>query len=95
MQIIKNLTEGLGKGIWSKAIFVLTFANELEVSHIKTVMTSWKKHLVKSVNMDAGVDTKIAESIPTVLVGYDVQQALPVDGNWLRSLWNTCFERIH
>ena len=93
---IMNLTEGLGKGIWEKAIFVLTFANDvvarLERKHkhrpgkktvpevFKDVMSTWKEVLRKEVKR-VGIDDSVAESIPVVPAGYEISEKFyPEDG---------------
>ena len=71
---IRNLTEGLGKGIWDNAIFVLTFANDVvarlnrkhqyrpgkkPVNEIfKGLLSTWKKVLIKEV-IEAGINKEI------------------------------------
>ena len=109
-ETIVNLTAGLGKEIWENAIFVLTFANDviarLERKHkhrpgrkplqevFKDVVSTWKEVLSDEVEK-VGVDSKVAESIPVVLAGYEIEKIGPNnDTNWRESLWNACKERM-
>jgi GTPase SAR1 family protein len=92
---IMNLSEGLGKGIWEKAIFVLTFANDVvarlerknkhrpgkkPVPEIfKDVVSTWEEVLRKEIKR-AGVNNSVAESIPVVPAGYEVSESFcPTD----------------
>ena len=85
-EIIKILTKEIGKGIWERTIFVLTFANvtidrlerknryrpgEKPVDEVfKDVMSSWRKVLRNEVQK-AGVSRGVAQSIPVVPAGYE------------------------
>jgi GTPase SAR1 family protein len=93
---IMNLSEGLGKGIWEKAIFVLTYANDvvarLERKHkhrpgkkpvpeiFKDVISTWEEVLRNEVKK-AGVSDSVAESIPVLPAGYEISENFyPEDG---------------
>ena len=106
-ETIINLTAGLGKGIWENAIFVLTFANDVvarlerkQKHHpgrkpvqevFKNVVSTWKEVLSTEVEKKAGVDSKVAEAIPVVPAGYEIEKLCPSDDmNWMESLWVAC-----
>ncbi len=103
-ETIMNLTEGLGKGIWSKTIVALTFANEVVdgINHqhkrrpgkksvrdtFTDLLKSWKDLLIDAVE-SAGVDNEIAKCIPIVPAGYNMGKLFPDDDNdWVESLWH-------
>ena len=105
-ETIMNLTKGLGKDIWEKAIFVLTFANNVvarlnrvhkrrpgkkPVHEIfKDLVSTWKEVLSMELKK-AGVDDEIAECIPVVPAGYEIEKLCQGDdSNWMESLWHTC-----
>ena len=105
-ETIINLTKGLGKEIWEKAIFVLTFANivvaRLNRVHkrrpgkkpvheiFKDLISTWKEILSTELKK-AGVDDEIAECIPVVPAGYEIEKLCQGDDtNWMESLWHTC-----
>ena len=105
-ETIVNLTKGLGKDIWEKAIFVLTFANDvvsrLDRKHkrrpgqkpvhvvFKDLLSTWKEVLSTELKK-AGVDDEIAECIPVVPAGYEIEKLCQGDDiNWMESLWHTC-----
>ena len=86
-ETIKNLTEEIGKEIWERTIFVMTFTNDtidrLERKNryrpgekpvhevFKNIMSNWRKVLHKEVQKAAGVSSGVAESIPVVPAGYE------------------------
>ena len=59
----------------------------------KKRLEEWKDKLVGAV-VEAGVDAKIAASIPIVPAGYDEEQALPDRDNWLSPLWYASILRM-
>ena len=93
---ITNLTTGLGERIWEKAIFVLTFANDmiarLELKYsrpgqksvrevkFKEIISKWKMVLSTEIK-NVGVNNKVAESIPVVPAGYEISDELYLEAN--------------
>lgn len=87
-ETIINLTKGLGNGIWERAIFVLTFANEaiarLERKDkyrplgkpvhevFKDDVISTWKKVLHKEVKNAGVSAEVAVSIPVVPAGYEL-----------------------
>jgi predicted GTPase len=105
---VRKLTVGLGKDIWKNAIFVMTFANDVRARrergqkltpdeerkrNFRQRIEEWKAKLVGAV-IEAGVDAKIAASIPIVPAGYDQEQELPDRDNWLSPLWYASILRM-
>ena len=70
---------------------------EEEQKRIRKLFTErleeWKTVLVGAV-VEAGVDAKVAESIPIVPAGYYHEQALPDRDNWLSPLWYAIILRM-
>ena len=102
MDAIRNLTNGFGKKIWSKAIFVMTSANlvverlvEMNGSYysFNQHLGEWRSRLVQAVEK-AGVDRDMALCIPVVPVGLDIKQALAGHDHWVKALWCTCVCRV-
>ena len=56
-------------------------------------LEAWKPKLIDAV-VKAGIDAKIAASIPTVPVGYEKSCPLPVLEDWLNYLWSVMVLRI-
>ena len=87
-ETIKNLTKGLGRGVWGRAIFVLTFANDaiarLERKNKyrplgKPVHEAFKDDIMSTWRTvlhtevkKTGVSSGVAESIPVVPAGYEL-----------------------
>ena len=103
---ITNLTKALGKDIWEKSIFVLTFANDVVArlhrkhqpgkpavrENFTGLLSRWKDTLVAIVK-DAGVDIEVAKCIPVVPAGRETGNLFETDDDWIASLWQACVER--
>ena len=59
----------------------------------KQRIEEWRAKLVSAV-IEAGVDAKIAATIPIVPAGYDEEQQLPDRDNWLSPLWYASILRM-
>ena len=59
----------------------------------KQRIEEWRAKLVGAVT-EAGVDAKVAASIPIVPAGYDQEQELPDRDNWLSPLWYASILRM-
>ena len=66
---------------------------ERSCKFFKDRLEEWKTKLVGAV-IEAGVDAKVAESIPIVPAGYDEEQALPDRDHWLSPLWYASILRM-
>ena len=105
-EAIRDLTTTLGQAFWTKALFVLTFANEVKVppssegkslqDYFDKRFIMWKEFLLSAVRR-AGVEPNIAEHIPVIPTGYK-NQPLPIleaaDSRWFAKFWSTCLNRI-
>ena len=105
-EAIRDLTTTLGPAFWTKALFVLTFANEVKVppssegkslqEYFDKRFTMWKEFLLSALGR-AGVEPNIAEHIPVVPAGYK-KEPLPIleeaDSPWFATFWSTCLNRI-
>ncbi len=102
-QTIRVLTKAFGEVIWKNAVFVLTFANKVEVPKSKAYMVKetyfeerlaqWKRDLQKEVKA-IGVTNEVATAIPVIPAGYYNEPQLPNRQNWLSDFWHVCFETI-
>lgn len=90
---IRVITDGWGMKLWTKAIFVMTFANNVlrPRQDFTLGLDRWRKALVCGV-IESGVERGIAERIPIRAVGYEDPQ-LPDSDNWKEALWMTCLHR--
>ena len=105
-EAIRDLTTTLGQAFWTKALFVLTFANKVKVppssegkslqDYFDKRIIMWKEFLLSAVRR-AGVEPSIAERIPVIPAGYK-KQPLPIlevaDSRWFARFWSTCLNRI-
>ena len=105
-EAIRDLTTTLGQAFWTKALFVLTFANEVKVppssegkslqDYFDERLFMWKEFLLKELGK-AGVESNIAKRIPVIPAGY-MKQPLPIleaaDSLWFVEFWRTCLNRI-
>ena len=78
IQTIQKLTETFGKDFWRKALFVLTFANEVEAfcpigsdeeKFFTDKMNAWHTNLVQTLKK-CGVKEEVADKIEVIPAGY-------------------------
>lgn len=103
----KLLTEKFGMEFWKKAVLVLTKANMVqpqrrganETEFLKKVVQRFSKKFKEQLK-EQGVDTTIADAIPTVAAGCESARVLPYvssiagKDDFLLELWITCMETI-
>ncbi len=102
-QTICVLTKAFGASIWRNAVFVLTFANVVQVPRSKSPMVievyfeekfaQWKDELQEAVRT-LDVPNEIATGIPVVPAGYYNEPTLPNRSDWLSDFWHICFGTI-
>lgn len=94
---IADLTEALGKDFWKRAIFAMTFANQVtkppnysktKEEYFEERLKEWSDFLHGQVQ-GAGVECRHAKSIPVIPVSYR-DLPLPTGGNWFTEFWRTC-----
>lgn len=98
---IDIFTSTFGKGIWSKTIIVLTFANKIACPSLSPVQfageiqgklemcSSW----IKEVLISVGIEEDIVKSIPVVPSGYK-ETILPDGTDWVYELWQKMVLRV-
>ena len=92
---VAELTNALGKGIWKRALFALTFANQLktrsssresdDAKMLKERVSEWKEVLQDAVER-AGLSRDQAAEIPIVPTSYR-QIPLPGVPDWNNDFW--------
>ncbi len=102
-QTIRVITKAFGASIWRNAVFVLTFANMVQVPRSKSPMVKevyfeekfaqWKDELQAAVRA-LDVPNEIATGIPVVPAGYYNEPTLPNRSDWLSDFWHVCFATI-
>ena len=103
---IRDITKAFGDGIWKRALFALTFANEATVppsnktqnlqEYFQSREKEWRKGLHKAIRENTNpweiADGKI-NSIPVVATGYrDIP--LPDGRNWFAEFWRACLSQV-
>ena len=90
---IADLTNTLGEGIWRRAVFALTFANQLQSKHrsLNERVSEWKELLTDAVKR-AGISDARAADIPVVPTSYQ-QEPLPDVPDWYNEFWSKGLSR--
>ena len=105
---IRDITKAFGAGIWKRALFALTCANEARVpissqatleEHFLSREKEWKEALrqviceIKSDKTLKPSEVLIDELIPMVPTGYR-DTPLPGDRQWFMDFWIACLMRV-
>ena len=104
VEAMKKLTIAFGKEFWGRAMFVMTFANEVRDPNnpdddtsnqvfFEQRLRTWKEKLPK-VMKELNVTKKIAEGIPVVPAGYYKNKHLPGRRYWFSQFWRAMFDRM-
>ena len=102
---IQKITEALGSECWKKAIFVLTYANNLAeticgISDAANVsdenklvflgsIERWKEVLKQTLNAKTNLSTEDTD-LKAVPVGHYLNPHLPGVDHWISGLWSEC-----
>ena len=91
IQEIRAITRYFGKEIWKKALFVLTFANDVNgKEHFTSKLQKWENEITTRLIRLVG---KVAEKIPIVPTGFREPQ-LPDRPSWVSEFWVQGFRRM-
>ena len=105
---IRKLTKGLGKRIWKNAIFVMTFANDVQARPQRgQKLTPDQKHKrdsdffksrlkeLKNLFIKAVIEAGVDANIASniPIVPAGYEEAFPDGGDWLSSLWSAILTR--
>ena len=105
---IRKLNKAFGSKWWIHSIFVMTFANtlqlELEDQHegnkslvkkaFKRILHDWKGE-IRNALIQVGVDRSIAKKVPVKPAGYTNEPHLPGRKYWFSSLWHKILKRMN
>ena len=102
---MKKLTKAFGVEFWNRAIFVLTFANEVEdpvdpenenktEAYFKKRLEVWKEFLPQLVKERVVIPAEIVRSIPIIPVGYHNIRDLPGQKYWFTQFWLATLNRM-
>ena len=101
---VEIFTNAFGNEFWSRAVYVLTYANEIPPGKDKknpvTLETRFPhfKQSIPKMLIEGGVDETIANSVPVVPAGYidegSGRNLPPICEDWLNHLWYTAVSRM-
>lgn len=102
---MKKLTTAFGVEFWTRAVFVLTFANEVQdpidpedevknEAHFKKRLEIWKEFLPEIIEERVNIPAEIARSIPIIPVGYYSIRDLPGQKYWFTQFWLAAVNRM-
>jgi len=103
IRFLRKLHKMFGRVFWNKAIFVLTFANRVQVldrnhvlhrseTHYKEKIVQWKKFIHK-ILLEEGLSKAEVQDIPVVPVGYSSEPVL-FDHDWTVDFVNGMYKRL-
>jgi energy-coupling factor transporter ATP-binding protein EcfA2 len=105
---IRDITKAFGDGIWKRALFALTFANQATIPPSNTTQTlqeyfqlrekEWKKGLHRIIKdnvnpMGGELSVGKIDAIPVISTGYG-DRPLPGGTNWFVNFWAACLSQV-
>ena len=101
---MRKLTVVFGEEFWTKAVLVLTFANEVHIpgedsyernfEHFEKKLQLWNEQLPVVLKNTLGVASGIVSKIPIVPAGYYKVRDLPGRRFWFSQIWKTILDRM-
>ena len=102
---MKKLTKAFGVELWNRAIFVMTFANEVQhptdpedeiktEAHFKKRLEVWRENLPEIVAERTNIPIEIARHIPIIPAGYYNIRDLPGQSFWFTEFWLAALKRM-
>ena len=99
---ITQLTKDLGADIWKNAVFVLTFANQVQpppesgeerCKFFKEKFHTWKDAIIQLLQRKLSVPENIIKDIAIIPTGYH-QENPPDQTDWLTCFWVEAFRKV-
>ena len=105
VEAMKKLTNAFTEKFWERAMFVLTFANEVRdpddpeddsanQAFFEHRLQIWKEMLPATITKELEIIDKVAKGIPIVPAGYYKKTHLPGRRYWFSQLWRAMFDRM-
>ena len=102
-RFLRKLHSLFGRNLWSKAIFVLTFANRVQMldrnhvlqrseSHYKQKLLQWKE-VIHKILLEEGLSQAEVQDIPVVPVGHSSEKVL-FEQDWTVDFVNAMYKRL-
>ena len=107
VRAMRKLTVAFGERFWTRAMFVLTFANEVQVPaetgkhdyekeyvNFEKKLERWKDRLPEVLKDNLGISGDIVDGVPVVPAGYYQVRDLPGRRFWFSQFWKTALDRM-
>ena len=105
VEAMKKLTNAFGTAFWEKAIFVMTFANQIRdpeypddyeknTQRYQHSLGQWEEKLPLILEEELKVTRKVAERVPIVPVGFYKNPHLPGRRYWFSQFVRTVLDRM-
>ena len=102
---MKKITNAFGHRFWEKAVFVMTFANEVrspvypddEIENEKYFekrLQDWRDKLPELIERRSGIPATIGRQVPIVPAGYYKTRDLPGQKYWFSLFWKAALNRL-
>ena len=102
---MKKITDAFGHKFWEKAIFVMTFANEVRSPeypddeyeneiYFEKRLQDWKEKLPSFIEQRSDIPIKIGKHVPIIPAGYYKIRDLPGRKFWFSQLWKAALDRM-
>lgn len=102
--IISNITETYGSKIWDNTMFVLTFANKIElpetlrsqrekILHFKLLHEDYSSTVRRYLVEMARINSRMSKTVPVLPAGH-TNPRLPDRDDWLSDIWLAAFEHM-
>ena len=104
---MRKLTVAFGEEFWTRAMFVMTFANQVQVpaapgqndyernfENFEKKLQQWSEQLPKVLSNTLGVSDDIATKIPVIPAGYYQVRDLPGRRFWFSQFWKAAIDRM-
>jgi GTPase SAR1 family protein len=89
---LELFTSALGYTIWSRAIIILTFANNVVTATVDDLVSSASSQ-IKALLISQGIDQDVVDAIPVGIAGHKDDDTVGGNGDWLWILWRQIMDR--
>ena len=104
---MRKLTVAFGEEFWTRAMFVMTFANQVQdpeapgehdfkknVKYFEKKLQEWKERLPRVLSKQLGVSRDITSKVPIIPAGYYKVTHLPGRRFWFSRFWKSALGRM-
>ena len=106
VEAMKKLTTAFGPIFWERAMFVLTFANEVRNPekpddddenriYFENKLNRWKEILSNMLERELNISREVARHVPVVPAGYYKKIHLPGRRYWFSQFWKSALDRMN